>query len=71
MHLTRKHDDTMSNRFGASKRDELVSTYENNYWTTQDFDNCAEMGMSVIRLPFTYMNLCDDNGTLNLMLLTD
>ena len=42
----------------------MVSTYENNYWTTQDFDNCAEMGMSVIRLPFTYMNLCDDNGNL-------
>lgn len=55
---------TLANRFGASKRDELVSTYENNYWTTQDFDNCAEMGMSVIRLPFTYMNLCDDNGNL-------
>ena len=55
---------TLTNRFGASKRDELVSTYENNYWTTQDFDNCAEMGMSVIRLPFTYMNLCDDNGNL-------
>ena len=55
---------TLANRFGASKRDELVSTYENNYWTTQDFANCAEMGMSVIRLPFTYMNLCDDNGNL-------
>ena len=38
--------------------------YEDNYWTTQDFDNCAAMGMSVIRLPFTYMNLCDDNGNL-------
>ena len=55
---------TLANRFGTSKRDELVSTYENNYWTTQDFDNCAEMGMGVIRLPFTYMNLCDDNGNL-------
>ena len=55
---------TLANRFGTSKRDELVSTYEDNYWTTQDFDNCAEMGMSVIRLPFTYMNLCDDNGNL-------
>ena len=56
--------DTLANRFGSSKRDELVATYEDNYWTTQDFDNCAEMGMSVIRLPFTYMNLCDDNGNL-------
>ena len=56
--------DILANRFGSSTRDDLVATYENNYWTTQDFDNCAEMGMSVIRLPFTYMNLCDDNGNL-------
>lgn len=56
--------DTLANRFGTSTRDELVATYEDNYWTAQDFDNCAEMGMSVIRLPFTYMNLCDDNGNL-------
>ena len=56
--------DTLANRFGKSTRDELVATYEDNYWTAQDFDNCAEMGMSVIRLPFTYMNLCDDNGNL-------
>lgn len=55
---------TLADRFGASTRDQLVATYEDNYWTTQDFDNCASMGMSVIRLPFTYMNLCDDNGNL-------
>ena len=28
---------TLANRFGASKRDELVSTYENNYWTTWSY----------------------------------
>ena len=55
---------TLANRFGASTRDQLVATYEDNYWTTQDFNNCAAMGMSVIRLPFTYMNLCEDNGNL-------
>lgn len=54
----------LKDRFGASTRDSLIATYEDNYWTTQDFDNCAAMGMSVIRLPFTYMNLCDDNGNL-------
>ncbi len=56
--------DTLADRFGTSVRDELIAVYEDNYWTTQDFDNCADMGMSVIRLPFTYMNLCDDNGNL-------
>ncbi|MGB8453738.1 MAG: cellulase family glycosylhydrolase [Anaerocolumna sp.] len=55
---------TFKNRFGESVRDQLIAVYEDNYWTTQDFDNCADMGMSVIRLPFTYMNLADDNGNL-------
>lgn len=55
---------TFSQRFGNTVRDQLLGVYEDNYWTEQDFDNCAEMGMSVIRLPFTYMNLCDDNGNL-------
>lgn len=55
---------TLESRFGTAVRDELLAIYEDNYWTTQDFDNCAAMGMSVIRLPFTYMNLCDDNGNL-------
>ncbi|MFR4319473.1 MAG: hypothetical protein ACLT2Z_09050 [Eubacterium sp.] len=34
--------DTLANRFGKSTRDELVATYEDNYWTAR-FDNCAEM----------------------------
>jgi len=56
----------LRNRFGAAKRDELVAIYEDNYWTETDFNNCAAMGMSVIRLPFTYMNLVyigDGDGT--------
>ncbi|WP_310603025.1 cellulase family glycosylhydrolase [Anaerosporobacter sp.] len=55
---------TFKTRFGTTVRDELINVYESNYWTTQDFDNCAALGMSAIRLPFTYMNLCDDNGNL-------
>ncbi|MDR0304468.1 MAG: cellulase family glycosylhydrolase [Chitinispirillales bacterium] len=47
----------LKSRFGAAKRDELIAIYEDNYWTETDFNNCAAMGMSVIRLPFTYMNL--------------
>ena len=50
MHLTRKTMmTTLANRFGASKRDELVSQHMKIIiWTTQNFDNCAEMGMSVM-----------------------
>ncbi len=51
---------TLESRFGKTVRDQLISVYENNYWTIQDFDNCAAMGMTAIRLPFTYMNLMND-----------
>ncbi len=53
--------ETFDSRFGSTSRDELIEVYEDNYWTTEDFDNCAEMGMTVIRLPFTYMNLVTDD----------
>jgi len=47
----------LENRFGTSKMYELLDVYEDNYWVESDFDKCKTLGMSVIRLPFTYMNL--------------
>lgn len=44
-------------RFGKQKTLQLWETYRNNFWTEQDFANCAEMGVNVIRLPFSYMSL--------------
>ena len=52
----------LTQRFGESRMRELVNTYQDNYWTTQDFDNCAAMGINCIRLPFWYLNLVDFNG---------
>lgn len=50
-------------RFGADKTKELWAEYRANWWTEQDFQNCADMGMTVIRLPFTYMNVDFDAVT--------
>lgn len=44
-------------RFGEDGAKELWAEYQKNWWSEQDFKNCAEMGMNVIRLPFTYMNV--------------
>lgn len=44
-------------RFGAEKTKELWADYRSNWWSDVDFQNCADMGMTVIRLPFTYMNV--------------
>lgn len=54
----------LKERFGEEKAEELLDVYEDNFWTEADFDNCRDLGMNVIRLPFTYMNFLDDNGEL-------
>lgn len=52
----------LEERFGKEKREELVSVYQDNYWTEADFDFCKEVGMNCIRLPFWYRNVVDENG---------
>jgi aryl-phospho-beta-D-glucosidase BglC (GH1 family)/GH18 family chitinase len=52
----------LTNQFGQDKALELLEYYESNYFTTDDLDNCKNMGMSVIRVPFTYMNLYKKSG---------
>lgn len=55
---------TLTSRFGAEAAAALIDVYEDNYWTEQDFDNCAALGMNCIRLPLWYRNLVDANGNL-------
>ena len=54
----------LTERFGEAKMRELVSLYQDAYWTEADFDNCAKLGMNCIRLPLWYRNLVDANGNL-------
>ncbi|MDR2046298.1 MAG: glycoside hydrolase family 5 protein [Clostridiales bacterium] len=56
--------DVLTDRFGAAVRDELIAVYEESYWQTRDFDNLAEMGVTLVRLPFTVFNLYGDDGEL-------
>ena len=44
-------------RFGEEQTAEIWQYYRDNYWTEQDFAACADMGMTAIRLPFSYMNV--------------
>ncbi len=44
-------------RFGEKDTLTLWENYQAAWWTEADFKNCAEMGINVIRLPFTYMNI--------------
>ena len=56
---------TLYSRFGAEKAEELIDVYEDNWISDADFSNIAALGLNVVRIPFTYMNLyktLDDNG---------
>lgn len=55
--------ENLTSRFGQDKALELLDYYESNYFTEADIDNCKNMGMSVIRVPFTYMNLYKKSGS--------
>lgn len=56
--------EVLTKRFGVEKAEELIGIYEDNFWTEKDFDNCREIGMNVIRLPFTYMNFLNKDGSM-------
>jgi aryl-phospho-beta-D-glucosidase BglC (GH1 family) len=54
---------TLIDRFGEATADSLTNTYEDAWVTTQDLDNIKALGMNVIRLPFWYRNLENEDGT--------
>lgn len=52
---------TLEQRFGEEKTEELLDAFLTHYWTEEDFANVAKLGFNVIRLPFTYLNLLDED----------
>lgn len=70
-----KQDDSLSTamtlyaRFGRENAEALISAYQDNWITETDFARVKELGLNVVRIPFTYMNfynyLSDDGGLLS------
>ncbi len=54
--------EVLAQRFGAETRDRLLAAYQNAWITERDFDLIAAAGFNVIRLPFWYLNLQDEEG---------
>lgn len=54
----------LDERFGREVREHLFKVYEDNYLSEADFDNIRALGMNVIRLPFAWWNILNDDGTL-------
>ena len=55
-------NEALEERFGKDGKNSLLDHYENAYLTTEDFNNFKELGMSVVRVPFTYMNFYEKNN---------
>ena len=57
-----KQDDSLSTamtlyaRFGREDAEALISAYQDNWITETDFARVKELGLNVVRIPFTYMN---------------
>lgn len=54
---------TLTQRFGAATKDSLVGTCEDAWIQDLDLAIIAAFGMNVIRLPFWYLNVEEEDGT--------
>ncbi len=54
----------LDERFGREVREHLFKVYEDNYLSETDFDNIKALGMNVVRLPFAWWNILNDDGSL-------
>ena len=50
-------DMTLYSRFGKERAEELISAYQDSWITEGDFKTVKELGLNVVRVPFTYMNV--------------
>jgi hypothetical protein len=55
--------DTLESRFGVDETYTLMKTWQDNWITSEDFDNVAALGFNVVRLPFSYRNFIWANGS--------
>ena len=56
----------LTQRFGKAEKDRLMNLYRTNYITERDFAMVRRFGMNVIRLPFNYRLLEDDENPFRL-----
>ena len=50
-------DMTLYSRFGKEKAEALIAAYQDSWITEEDFRTVKELGLNVVRVPFTYMNV--------------
>lgn len=51
-------------RFGVDKADEIWDYYQDKWITTTDLDSIKAMGMNMVRVPFYWMEVMNNDGTI-------
>lgn len=54
----------LKNRFSNAEYEEIMSYYQSIYFTEDDLDYIASLGLNLIRIPVYYMELMDDEGNI-------
>lgn len=55
--------EVLTERFGAEMGNSLIASYQDAWITETDLDYIAALGFNVIRLPFWYRNLQEEDGS--------
>ena len=56
-------DAILTERFGRAVKNQLIRDFQNAWITTVDLDNLAAHGVNLLRVPFSYLTLMEEDGT--------
>lgn len=62
-HPYRQSVRTLTNRFGQADAQNLINAWQQNFISAQDFVNIKNLGFNLIRLPFSYRTLLNEDGS--------
>ena len=59
-------ENTLTSRFGYAERERLMDVFRDSWMTDRDWDRIKALGFNVVRLPFIYNLIEDENAPYNL-----
>ena len=56
-------EEILTTRFGREVKNQLIRDFQNAWITSVDLDNLAAHGVNLLRVPFSYLTLMEEDGT--------
>lgn len=57
-------DAILTSRFGREVKNQLLRDFQNTWITSVDLDNLAAHGVNLVRVPFSYLTIMEEDGTM-------